>query len=249
MTQPPSSPKDKASQAYLAEYQALRQEVGARFDWQRQAFLYLATIAGAGATLITATKFATGDALAVSSGALGTLSLFVPLVAVPIAFIFFDNELMIWSIVQYLNGHLRSQIASLAEDDGVLQVEAMRFHNMGPVIVVCHQVLSVGRWIFFLVPTLGPTCYALIQRHSWANSGYSPLFWSLLLVDILLVLALVLAMGVAFFTRRQIWKGRKVQFARLKEWWARRQQVGSRPAESRRREMIEIFEPAQEYER
>ncbi len=201
------SEKDASLAAHLAEYAALRAEVIARFDWQRQAFAYLATLATAGVALISAK-----DRINLAPSDVGELSVLVPLITVPLAVIFFDNELMIWGIYNYLSKHLRVDVAQRIANSDVLRLEQKRFSDMtwGRTIRCSHRALSWTRWVFFLVPTAGPIAYAMVHLPDWwdASHSYSSIIWIyrvLFVVDLVLLAILLLGIVVSIYARSEVW--------------------------------------------
>ncbi len=202
--------KDPVLAAHLAEYQSLRQEVTSRFDWQRQAFAYLAVIATAGATLISAST--RGFPLALSP-----LAVLLPLITVPLGLIFFDNELVIWGMYHYLGTHLRRNIGARiagmepgnTDHRWVLMLEQRRFHDLPDMIRSCHQLLSIGRWFFFLVPTVGPIIYASVHIGDWWDGAYHWWYRSFYVLDYLLLLALLWGIAMAIRARRLVWKAQE----------------------------------------
>src|SRR5205823_14294172 len=75
---------------YLAEYNSLRGEIQIRLQSQSQAFNYLVTLLAA--TVGGITYLAKEDRVDL----IPQLGLFLPIVIAPLAYIFFDNEFMIF---------------------------------------------------------------------------------------------------------------------------------------------------------
>ncbi len=127
---------------YLEEYRALMDEINARFESQRLAF---------NLTILTI-----GALLAALSGKdriqpewMPPLLIAVPFFIVPMACIFFDNELLIWGIIRHINGDLGDAVRQLTGSQLPLSMESRRFRSTE--IRIAHQALSYGRWVLFLV--------------------------------------------------------------------------------------------------
>lgn len=162
---------------YLAEYENIWSEVFARLDSQKQAFNYMITVMAA-----LAAFFVTRDVRLDPE-----LSLWLPLVISPFGFIFFDNELMIWSIIGYTRNHLQVRIAKLVDDPDVLLLEQNRYRYLGKSSRTCHHLLSYSRWVLFVAPVVLSIGYAVyFVREPW-TFPYS----ILLAVDCLLGLTLL----------------------------------------------------------
>src|SRR4051812_38596556 len=90
---PPPAALDRAGLlgAYMAEYDNFRKEIALRLGAQQQAFTLLLTLLGV-------TLTAAGYLIQYKMTDLGPLlALFLPIVAAPLGFIFFDNEIMIFA--------------------------------------------------------------------------------------------------------------------------------------------------------
>jgi hypothetical protein len=180
-----------AANALIAEYESLREEFFARLESQRQAFNYLAVILAAMIALIGA------DRLPVD---LAVLLLALPLVVAPLGFIFFDNELVIWGIAAYIRDTLRPQLTRLVGQK-VLLYEG-RFESHGSRL---HLLLSTGRWLLFIVPTLLPIGYAAWNGtlNSWLTAlPYMPF----MMLDVFLFGVLGWAVYRAVCSRNQVWR-------------------------------------------
>jgi hypothetical protein len=164
----------------------------ARFDNQRQAFNYLVTLLAAIAGLL-ATKTVHVEP---------EWFFWLPIIIAPLGFIFFDNELMIWGIVRYTRSHLHNRIVDLmgeAQSSNVLMLEKKRFENAKTQ--KCHRVLSLGRWMLFVVPTVASIIYAATYASAWRQSYYVILF----LVDCIITILLLWGMLQAA-SEQNVWK-------------------------------------------
>ena len=183
--------RDRVLDVHLAEHTRIWAEVNARFDNQRQAFTYLVTGLAALAGLVASDKIELEPRLA----------LWLPLIVAPLSFIFFDNELMIWSIVRYTRHELHERVAYLVGDDRVLAMETNRFTHLNPVSRFCFNLLSFGRWLLFVVPMLVALVYGAIHAESWTGSPYVGLFAA----DCAVTLFLLVVIGDAVAERLGAW--------------------------------------------
>ena len=94
------------------------------------------------------------------------LGLFLPIVIAPLAYIFFDNEFMIFRNGFYISNYLRGQVSEVT-DETILMVEKIGFRYLGVFNRDVFRLLSFGRWILFVVPTLGPVIYSLAYLQNW----------------------------------------------------------------------------------
>jgi uncharacterized membrane protein YvlD (DUF360 family) len=203
-----------AADALIAEFESLRQESFARLDSQRQAFNCLAVIAAAMIALIGAKELPVEPAV---------LLLSLPLVVVPLGFIFFDNELVLWCLAAYIKDNLRPELSKLVEHD-VLLSEARRgdlLHSQGSHVL--HPVLSVGRWLLFVVPAVLPIIYS-IHTKAWNRWPDSLPFWPFFVADVALVLVLLWAVVYAVRCRWRAWHtpGKEIGRERRYGWSDRR---------------------------
>jgi hypothetical protein len=90
------SADEKAVDAEIVEFGSAREEVFARIESQRQSFNYLVTLSTAVLAFIGSALTPAGVRFDVR------LVMFTPLLAAPLAFIFFDNELVIWTLGRYI---------------------------------------------------------------------------------------------------------------------------------------------------
>jgi hypothetical protein len=191
--------------AYLAEYERIWDELLSRFESQRQAFAFTLGIFGTLVTVITSME--TSPAAAAGSSGLGSalsslnplLLFWVPLVVVPFGYIFFDNELMIWGIVRYTRNHLHDHVAALVGDRNVIMLEQNRFPD--PKTRSVAFVLSLGRWILFIVPIVVALSYAIVRQPHFWSTWYLAIFALDLIATGLLLWAMVRAAA-----EQEIWK-------------------------------------------
>ena len=186
---------DSAAHALVAEYESLRQEFFARLESQRQAFSYLVLIAAAVIAFVGAL---TGSKANTIDSALLLLAL--PLVIAPLGFIFFDNDLVIWGIAGYIRDTLRPELSSLVQHR-VLLYEGRRGNFFQSRLSKLHLLLSTGRWLLFLVPTILPLGYALWMG-TWSSWIRSPRYLTLMIIDALLVMVLLWAVYESIRCRR-----------------------------------------------
>lgn len=182
---------EKAADAYLSEFESLREELFARFESQRQAFNYLMAFFAALIALL-----ATEHTLQIDL----RYSLLIPLVTCPLCFIFYDNEIVIWCIGSYIDKELRPLLSKSVEAE-VLQLEARRGGHLSGPTEKLHLLLSVGRWILFFTPAMVPPAIALSA--GWLSGSF---FFALVFGIDLLLLAILI--GAAFTVTRM----------RLKAW-------------------------------
>lgn len=177
----PTEKKLEALEVHLAEYERIWDEVYARFENQRQSFNYLITLLAAIATLLASNTIKLDP----------KLFFWFPLIIAPFSFIFFDNELMIWAIVKYTKEKLRERVTKLVGDEEVLTLENQRFTNLK--IRKIHRLLSVGRWLLFILPIFISLWYASFNTYKWWMSNYVFLFLLDCLIIVLIFLAIVCA--------------------------------------------------------
>jgi len=192
------SADEKAVDADIAEFVSAREEVFARIESQRQSFNYLVTLSTAVLAFI-------GSALAPSGIRFDIrLVMFTPLLAAPLAFIFFDNELVIWTLGRYIREDLAPRLSAAVGRD-VLTMEARRGGFLTGGVGTIHLALSVGRWILFLLPIGLPLWYGF---HIHADRGwpYVPPFWVLAVLDSLVLALLFLAIVAAILLRSRVWR-------------------------------------------
>jgi hypothetical protein len=196
--------------AYLAEYNSLRAEQLSRLQSQNQAFNYLVIILGAaiGAVITSLSK---PEQMWLWGPILIALGLFLPLVSGPLGFIFFDNEMAIYSIGSRIYTDLRPHIGKIITDTGVFE-DSLTFKNLNPSGPKIHRRLSAARWILFLVPTVLPTLgvgsYVITNWAQWWSylkpSAHTPLVTlyvfggAIFIIDILTCVLLLQAIWWSF---------------------------------------------------
>jgi hypothetical protein len=178
-------------EAHLAEYEALTAELTSRFESQRQAFNYLVLVLGGTVALL-------GGAVGQQPMSLlraPEVFFWLPLVTAPLAFIFFDNELMIWSIIWYVRHHLRLQVQAAVGSDRVWLMEESRFRYLNRFCDPCHRLLSYGRWLFFLFPVALSTwlAFAELSRRSYQDGVHLAVLGMDVVVTAFLMVAMVQA--------------------------------------------------------
>jgi len=140
---------------YLAEYNSLRAEQLSRLQTQTQSFNYLLVVLGAaiGAVVTSLTK---PELFWSIQSVLFAIGLLLPILAGPLAFIFFDNEMAVYSIGSRIHADLRPRLATTVGDLEVF-ANALGFKNLHPSSIAIHGRLSMARWVLFLLPTVLPT--------------------------------------------------------------------------------------------
>lgn len=176
--------KLKSTDAHIAEYNSLRAEILVRLQSQGQAFSYLVTALAATVGGITYLMKENRYDL------IPELGLFLPLVVAPLAFIFFDNELMIFRNGFLIHKHLKHEILQNIGQNVFLLEE--RGTDLGRFNIGVHRILSFGRWLLFVLPVLGPIVYALGDVARWSSS---PAYTVILILDCLVAGVLLLAIG------------------------------------------------------
>lgn len=188
---------------YLAQYSSLRAEQQKRLDAQQQAFQFLV---GSLTAVLTATTAVLGlivplilsnDPTKIDPNKIAALierisnllpqaALFLPIILAPLAFIFFDNEIMIFKIGADVS-KVRDRIFSLVgENESNMDLDT--FCDLTRVSRGAHFAVSIGRWIVFLVPIMLPMFYALSAWESWIV-----LNWVVFSLDAILVIFLLWA--------------------------------------------------------
>src|SRR5215216_4594836 len=160
--------------AYLAEYNTLRAELLARIQTQNQAFNFLLIIVGASITAIIAT--ANSDKPWNLVPVTFAIVLLLPLLTCPLAYMFFDNELMIHAIGSYIYWDRRIGFTKLTSDEHLFK-SITDFKYLPPSTHTVFQPISRGRWYLFCIPTLLPIIFLPIYTFvKWASlPNYSTL--------------------------------------------------------------------------
>jgi hypothetical protein len=184
-----SERQSRAFDMHVAEYGSLREEIFARLESQRQAFSYLVTILAAAVGLTAADNIRMDPVI---------LMLLLPIVVAPLGFIFFDNELMIFRNGAYLSTSLRPRVETLVGKMALL--DDIGLSCLGGFSCRIHELLSYGRWLLFLLPTVGPIPYVVVSRPLlWMHYPWLPV----LILDGALAMLLGLAMIAAALEQRR----------------------------------------------
>jgi hypothetical protein len=153
--------------AYLAEYNTLRSELLARIQTQNQTFNFLLIIVGAGITAVITT--ANSDKPWNLAPVIFAVALLLPLVTCPLAYMFFDNELMIHAIGSYLYWDRRLKFIALTGDEHVFG-SITDFNFLPASTHKVFQPISRGRWFLFCVPTFLPIVFIPFYTYAkWAT--------------------------------------------------------------------------------
>ena len=178
--------------AYLAEYNTLRSELLARIQTQNQTFNFLLIVVGASITAVITTANSGKPNLVPVTFA---VVLLLPLVTCPLAYMFFDNELMIHAIGSYLYWDRRLKFIALTGDEHVFgSITDFRFLPASTHKVF--QPISRGRWYLFCIPTFLPIVFVPFYTYAkWAtmqnySNGVMALAVVVLVVDIVEVVIL-----------------------------------------------------------
>lgn len=147
------SDPSRAIDIYLAEYNTLRTEQLARVQTQNQAFNFLLVVAAAAITAVITS--ANGEKNGYLPIIFLAVTVMLPLATCPLAFIFFDNEIMIHAIGSYLYYNRRPQILRRVGDDNILGSH-LAFERLPVSTHRIFPVVSRGRWLLFCIPTLLP---------------------------------------------------------------------------------------------
>ena len=172
--------------AYLKEYDSLRSEQMKRLEFQHQAVNYLLIVLGVAISTFAASMKLTSDAQSSAEANFlfrtGIwILLFLPLVTAPLGFIFFDNEMAIHSIGSHLNWRFKPKVVELVKSSPLLMnvIDGLRRDDRDFIQAAVreenllfgtsldffflfnrsegiHKTLSSGKWILFLLPTIGP---------------------------------------------------------------------------------------------
>ena len=153
--------------AYLAEFNTLRSELLARIQTQNQAFNFLLIIVGASITAIITTANSNNPSNLVP--VTFAIVLLLPLITCPLAYMFFDNELMIHAIGSYIYWDRRLKFIELTNDQNLFR-SITDFNFLPGSTRRVFQPISRGRWYLFCIPTFLPVVflpvYTLVKRGS-----------------------------------------------------------------------------------
>lgn len=180
---------------FMAEYDSLRSEQLARISNQQQAFQFLVAVLAAGVATVVSLINVTGFDLE----RLPQYALLLPVVAAPLTFIFLDNEIMIFGTGAFISGHLKKCIRSVVKNKSILLSDGRRFTYTNLLALVTHPWISIGRWLLFVLPVVGPVAYAVADREKWpAYQSWASL---LLIIDMLLVVLTFIGLVAAVAVR------------------------------------------------
>lgn len=193
----------KLLDVYLAEYNSLRAEIIARTQTQNQVLNFLLIIIGAA----TSANVAGINAGINVNLILLITALLLPLITFPLAFIFFDAEIMIHAVGSHLHENLRKYIGSVVEAD---KLEGARlafkstldFEHLNSTTKATQHWLSIGRWFIFLIPTLMPVLslilYSLEDWGWWYKNliPLSPIYSITLIMSGLIVFLIEILMSL-----------------------------------------------------
>jgi hypothetical protein len=199
------SNKSNILNAYLAEYNTLRSELLARIQTQNQAFNFLLVIVGAAITAIITTANSANSAHLVSVSL--AIALLLPLITCPLAYMFFDNELMIHAIGSYIYWDRRLRFIELTGDSSLFKSIA-DFSYLPPSTPSVFQPISRGRWYLFCIPTFIPLVFVPLYIYvRWAAlPNYSTVIEAsaviIFLLDVLEVVLLARAIIWVFNNNR-----------------------------------------------
>lgn len=181
-----------AVDAALREYQNIWTELYNRWENQRNAFNYAVS-------LVAVTL---GLAFARDSSLPPEAFFAFPFVIAPFAFIFFDNELMIWGIVAYSLRDATPRINELLGGAApVVEFDRSRFKYFSPQLGFLHLTLSIGRWTIFVLPMAVSFAYAgIASDHLWRVP-----YVLVAAADAVLLAYFVWVMAAAAAERRRLW--------------------------------------------
>ncbi|WP_210480780.1 hypothetical protein [Naasia sp. SYSU D00948] len=199
--------RDRALSAYLAEYDKLRAEQFTRMETQNHTFNFALLVLAAGIGAVV--SLATGQkAEAVTPGILA-VCLLLPLLGCPLAFKFFDNEILIHAVGSYLFRDRRLRIREAVGDDSFNIRRISEFIDLPDHTRSVWWLASVGKWFLFAVPTFLPTAIALLyggaelgQLHATIPPAVIVVSFGILALDIALCAALIPVMRWVWINRR-----------------------------------------------
>jgi hypothetical protein len=195
---PPEIPADATAQLLsvsLAKYGSLRQELFHRFQFQGQAFNFLIVV------LTGLIAVGAGQLEAGRGDLFDGLVLLIPLVTGPFGYLYLAHDLMIFSIIGYIQRDLSQEVSQLLGRD--VSLADARFEHLSDAGLLAHRVLAPLRWLLFLFPTVIPVLYAAFFTEVWKVYPFSILF----ALDCLVIAVLLLTMAAA--AREQaVWRRR-----------------------------------------
>jgi hypothetical protein len=185
--------KTNVFNAYLAEYNTLRSEVLARIQTQNQTFNFLLIVVGASITAIITT--ANSDKPWNLVPVTFAVVLLLPLVTCPLAYMFFDNELMIHAIGSYLYWDRRLKFVAFTGDEHLFR-SISDFKFLPPSTHKVFQPISRGRWYLFCVPAFLPLVFvpfytyakwSAVQHYSNVVKGSAVIIFLLDIVEVFIL--------------------------------------------------------------
>lgn len=187
-------------QALLAEFETNWSELFSRWETQRNTFAQVISIVA----VVVGLAFSTNVDLAPE------VFYALPAIVAAFAFTFFDNELMIWSLVGHTCNRIGPAVQKLVRSDvEVFTLERNRFEDLGERIARVHVTLSIGRWLVFLLPMVFSLLYACIaskRRTEWP-------FLAATVIDVCLIGYFLGVMTEAVRARKNLW-GKKPSVVR-----------------------------------
>ena len=194
MTRGQTAAEDLRLDVMLAEYDNICAELYERWDTQRQSIAFVVAVLGATLGLAASEGFdLTAD-----------LVVWLPILVAPFAFLFFDNELMIWGIIRYIVHELWPKITEIVGEDRVpVGLDSRRFDPSMRAVQPTHFVMSVSRWILFFVPIFGAPAFVVASGFQFLSS---PLTVAAIVIDLILGVLLLAGAFVAVRLRRSVWK-------------------------------------------
>jgi hypothetical protein len=195
LTEPPADRTDEILTIHLAKYGSLRDEVFQRFNFQGQAYNFLIVVLTA-LLAVGAAQFEAGRGDVVNK-----MSLFIPLITGPFAFLYLAHDLMIFSILAYIRRDLSQDVSRLLGRDVILT--DTRFEHLTLMGRAAHQVIAPSRWLLFFFPTLIPVLYAAFFTGLWNEYPFSLLF----ALDCVIVVILIGTM-VVIAREERAWRQR-----------------------------------------
>lgn len=140
---------------HLAVYDSLRTEQLKRIDSQNQSINYLLIVLGVSATVV---------ASSVGRPEYMTMIIFwtfllLPIIASPLAFLFFDHEMAIHSIGNHLYFIWYDENMKKALGAMPIFENSLLFYKLHHSSRKIHTTLSLSRYTLFLIPTILPVIY------------------------------------------------------------------------------------------
>ncbi|HEX8598142.1 MAG TPA: hypothetical protein VF952_06440 [Chloroflexia bacterium] len=181
---------------YQAEYNNLKREIEQRITGQNQTFNFVAIILAATASIIGTIMSSSSTTFPTDASKFDLIALLIALLPVaiaPLAFMFFDNELMIFGIGSYIYEDLRRRVENVlgyTEEEFFLG-DARVLKNMLVWSPSAQLVLSTGRWLLFIALTIVPTIYVMLSIDHFKEPM---LWWLILTVDSIISLVVTVAM-------------------------------------------------------